>query len=120
LTKSDPVTELAAAVRADIAEGEQLAEEKQVELGPYDEIRHEHVLAVLAVIDAVGDLPGKAAAFEASAAAKDPASATALQLNSRARGLRDAIVHITAALTAPAANRLGTRVRREEEAAQVN
>jgi hypothetical protein len=38
----------------------------------------------LAVINAVGDLPGKAAAFEASAATKDPASAAALQLNSRA------------------------------------
>jgi hypothetical protein len=85
-------------VRFDIAEGERLADDHQVELGPYDEIRHEHVRALLAVIDAVTDLPGKAAAFEAAAAAKDPASTTALQLNSRARGIRDAIDYITAAV----------------------
>lgn len=98
MTKIDPVAELAAAVRGDVAEGERLADDHQVELGPYDEVRHEHVLALLAVIDAVSDLPGKAAAFESEAAAKDPASTAALQLNSRARGLRDGIDHITAAL----------------------
>jgi hypothetical protein len=92
------VADLAAAVRGEVAEGERLAGDHQVELGPYDEIRHEHVLGLLAVIDAVADLPRKAAAFEESAAAKDPAGTAALQLNSRARGLRDAIDHITAAL----------------------
>jgi hypothetical protein len=104
VTKIDPVAELAAAVRGDVAEGERLAEEHQVELGPYDEIRHEHVVALLAAIDAMASLPDKAAAFEASAAAKDPASTAALQLNSRARGLRDAIDHITAALASTAGN----------------
>jgi hypothetical protein len=96
--------ELAAKVRADIADGEQIAERYNVELGPHDEVRHEHLLALLAVADAAAQLPDLAAELESDAACQDPAGTKALQLNSRARGLRDATDHITQSLTSAGAD----------------
>jgi hypothetical protein len=100
-----PIAALAAKVRADIAEGHKLADQHGVELGPHDEIRHEHVLAVLAVLDAFAELPKLAAELEADAASKDPASTDALRLNMRARGLRDAAHHVSQSLAAAGGGR---------------
>ncbi|MDB4873543.1 MAG: hypothetical protein JWL97_4547 [Gemmatimonadales bacterium] len=87
-------------VRAQLAEFERLADELDVELGPHDEILHDDVLKLLAVVGAVAAFPAMAAALETDAGNRDPDSATTLTLNARARGLRDAYKHTTAALAA--------------------
>lgn len=87
-------------VRAQLAEGERLADEHKVDLGLQDEVDHDDVLRLLAVTDAVAELPARAQALETDAASRDPESVMTLTLNARARGLRDAYDHIAKALAA--------------------
>lgn len=91
-----PIAELAAKIRADLAEGERLADQHNVELGPYDELDHNDVLALLAVVDAVIELPERAQQLDQQAAhLNDVPKSTCL---AEAAGIRTAVGHLGTAL----------------------